>query len=46
MNKNIEIIRHFLKYRDFVGNIGTFEGLIPVNEIPVNERKMQGYKIY
>ena len=27
LNKNIGIIGHFLKDRDFIGNIGTLEGL-------------------
>ena len=28
MNKNIGIIGHFLKDRDFIGNIGTLEGML------------------
>ena len=31
LNKNIGIIGHFLKDRDFIGNIGTLEGLEIVN---------------
>ena len=31
MNKNVWIIGHFLKDRDFIGNIGTLEGLETVS---------------
>ena len=39
LNKNIGIIRHFLKERDFIGNIGMLEGLWTATTNLIKEKK-------